>query len=72
MIGQAGKPIPVTEWTLRYEGYSPGEEGLREALCTVGNGYIAARGQGSYPPVRVGCRGRLRDLVPGQSLEFSL
>ena len=34
MLGQEGKPIPVTEWTLRYDGYSPREEGLREALCT--------------------------------------
>ena len=31
-------------WVLRYEGYDPDEEGLRETLCTVGNGYIATRG----------------------------
>jgi trehalose 6-phosphate phosphatase len=29
-------------------------------------------GPGTSPPVRVGCRGRLRDLGPGQSLAFSL
>jgi alpha,alpha-trehalase len=32
------------EWLLAYEGYSPGQEGLREALCTLGNGYFATRG----------------------------
>ena len=32
------------QWRLSYEGYRPAEEGLREALCTVGNGYFATRG----------------------------
>ncbi len=31
-------------WSLVYEGYAPGQEGLREALCTLGNGYFATRG----------------------------
>nr|WP_123820182.1 glycosyl hydrolase family 65 protein [Kitasatospora cineracea] len=31
-------------WTLRWTGYQPAEEGLREALATVGNGYLATRG----------------------------
>ncbi len=34
----------MTKWALVYEGYDPGEEGLREALCTLGNGYFATRG----------------------------
>jgi alpha,alpha-trehalase len=34
----------VTEWLLEYEGYDPEEEGLREALCTTGNGVFATRG----------------------------
>ncbi len=34
----------MSEWTLSYEGFDPDEEGLREALCTVGNGYFASRG----------------------------
>lgn len=34
----------ITGWALRYASYDPDEEGLREALCTVGNGYIATRG----------------------------
>lgn len=31
-------------WTLIYEGFDPENEGLREALCTLGNGYMATRG----------------------------
>ncbi|WP_420866044.1 trehalose-phosphatase [Mycobacterium lacus] len=31
-------------WELVYEGYDPKDERLREALCTVGNGYVATRG----------------------------
>ena len=31
-------------WLLAYEGYDPDDEGRREALCTLGNGYMAARG----------------------------
>ncbi len=34
----------MDEWTLIYEGYDPAEEGLREALCTLGNGVLATRG----------------------------
>ncbi|MBC7173189.1 MAG: glycoside hydrolase family 65 protein, partial [Polyangiaceae bacterium] len=31
-------------WSLAYEGYAPAQEELREALCTLGNGYFATRG----------------------------
>ncbi len=31
-------------WILRYTGYVPEEEALREALTTLGNGYFATRG----------------------------
>jgi alpha,alpha-trehalase len=34
----------VSPWSLVYEGYRPENEGLREALCTLGNGYFATRG----------------------------
>lgn len=34
----------MTEWTLAYDGFVPQEEALREALCTLGNGYFATRG----------------------------
>jgi alpha,alpha-trehalase len=31
-------------WTLVYEHFDPEQEGLREALCTLGNGMFATRG----------------------------
>ncbi len=31
---------------LTYEGFDPKDEGLRESLCTLGNGYFATRGAG--------------------------
>jgi alpha,alpha-trehalase len=31
-------------WCLDYREFKPGEERLREALCTLGNGYFATRG----------------------------
>ena len=31
-------------WKLIYNKFSPDEEGLREALCTLGNGYMGTRG----------------------------
>lgn len=34
----------MSDWLLSYEGFSAEEEQLREALCTVGNGYFATRG----------------------------
>ncbi|MFU8890673.1 MAG: glycoside hydrolase family 65 protein [Anaerosomatales bacterium] len=34
----------MSVWALTYEEYDPEQERLREALCTVGNGYLATRG----------------------------
>ena len=34
----------MTEWTLSYDAFDPAAEGLREALCTLGNGVFATRG----------------------------
>ena len=31
-------------WSLCYEEYDPSREGLREALCATGNGYLGTRG----------------------------
>ncbi|MBE4716712.1 glycoside hydrolase family 65 protein [Pseudarthrobacter sp. AB1] len=42
--GWAGAESGSSEWLLSYDGYDPEVEGLREALCTVGNGYWATRG----------------------------
>lgn len=42
--GWAGAESGSSPWLLGYDGYDPAVEGLREALCTVGNGYWATRG----------------------------
>ena len=34
----------MSEWALVYEDYDPAAEGLREALCALGNGYFVTRG----------------------------
>ena len=78
MLGPGGKPVPVTQWSLRYEGYSPREEGLREALCTTGNGYFATRGAAAesaadgthYPGTYIaGCYNELRTEIAGHVVE---
>jgi beta-phosphoglucomutase len=35
---------PASVWCLQYDRFEPGSQGLREALCTLGNGYFATRG----------------------------
>ncbi|MEE2032734.1 trehalose-phosphatase [Rhodococcus chondri] len=40
-------PVSATRaggWVLFFDGYDPATEKLREALCTVGNGFFATRG----------------------------
>jgi len=68
----------VSEWVLAYEGFDPAHEGLREALCTLGNGYLATRGAAPesradgvhYPGTYVaGCWNRLRDEIGGQPVD---
>ncbi|MBR5346887.1 MAG: glycoside hydrolase family 65 protein [Deltaproteobacteria bacterium] len=65
-------------WLLTYEGFNPAEEGLRETLCTLGNGYFAARGAGSevsagachYPAVYLaGGYNRLKTEIAGTTIE---
>ena len=34
----------MDNWTLVYDSYDPDAQGLREALCTLGNGVFATRG----------------------------
>jgi alpha,alpha-trehalase len=64
----------MDEWTLTYEGFDPDEEGLREALCTLGNGVLATRGacpesraEGVHYPgtYRAGIFNRLVDEMDG-------
>ncbi|MCE3553133.1 glycoside hydrolase family 65 protein [Pseudonocardia sp. RS11V-5] len=38
------------DWTLVFEGFDPVDEGRREALCTLGNGYQAVRGAAPESP----------------------
>jgi len=68
----------MTSWSLVYQGYQPDKEGLREALCTLGNGYFATRGAGEearadgvhYPALYIaGCYNRLESEVSGRVVE---
>ena len=65
-------------WTLTYEGFDPGEEPLREALCVLGNGYFATRGAAPestaddvhYPGTYLaGGYGRLETEIAGRVVE---
>jgi alpha,alpha-trehalase len=65
-------------WSLTFEGYDPHNEKLREALCTIGNGYFATRGaapesragQVHYPGTyAAGVYNRLGDAVGGTTTE---
>jgi beta-phosphoglucomutase family hydrolase len=35
---------PPSTWSLVYEDFDPAREGMREALCALGNGYFGTRG----------------------------
>jgi Trehalose and maltose hydrolases (possible phosphorylases) len=70
--------VAVAGWTLSFEGIDPARVGQREALCTLGNGYLATRGAAPeyaadgvhYPGTYVaGCYNRLRDVVGGRTVE---
>jgi alpha,alpha-trehalase len=66
-------------WTLAYEKFIPSQELLREALCTLGNGYFATRGaapesQASSPfhypgTYAAACYNRLVSEVAGREIE---
>ena len=65
-------------WTLAYEGFDPAREGIRESLCTLGNGYFATRGAAiwahaddvHYPGTYLaGGYNRLRTHVVGRWVE---
>ena len=41
-----GAPAPnevASAWSLVFDGFDQASEGIREALCTLGNGYFATR-----------------------------
>ncbi len=65
-------------WRLIYDGFDPAEETLREALCTLGNGYFATRGAAPessadgihYPGTYIaGCYNRLTDTIADKTIE---
>ncbi|MEV8027583.1 beta-phosphoglucomutase family hydrolase [Cellulosimicrobium funkei] len=65
-------------WTLVYEGFDPAHEGHREALTTLGNGYLGTRGAAPeraadgvhYPGTYLtGVYNRLLSAVHGRQME---
>jgi alpha,alpha-trehalase len=68
----------VSDWALIYEDFAPEQEGLREALCTLGNGVFATRGAAPesvaddvhYPGTyAAGVYDRLRTEIAGRVVE---
>ncbi|MFA1541777.1 glycoside hydrolase family 65 protein [Actinomadura monticuli] len=68
----------MDRWILSYDDYDPGTVGLREALCTLGNGYFASRGAAPessadgvhYPGTYVaGCYDRLPAEMDGRQTD---
>lgn len=63
-------------WEIAYDGFDLGREGLREALCTLGNGRFATRGatpdgESRTPGTYVaGCYDRLDSEVPPTSADW--
>ncbi|MFH1821212.1 MAG: trehalose-phosphatase [Methanobacteriota archaeon] len=75
IISAANKKDP---WSFVYRGLNPDEEGLREALCTLGNGYFATRGAAPesdadgihYPGTYLaGGYNRLKTKIAGKTIE---
>jgi alpha,alpha-trehalase len=68
----------MSAWSLIYEGFDRDRERLREALCTLGNGYFATRGAAAeseadevhYPGTYLaGGYNRLRTEIAGRVVE---
>jgi alpha,alpha-trehalase len=68
----------IAGWSMRYEGFDPSQERLREALCSLGNGRFATRGAAPeadatevhYPGTyAAGCFNRLGSEVSGRIVE---
>jgi trehalose/maltose hydrolase-like predicted phosphorylase len=68
----------VSRWLLTYDTCDPADEGLREALCTLGNGFFATRGAAPesvadsvhYPGTYLaGCYDRLTSQVGSREVE---
>ncbi|HXZ56286.1 MAG TPA: glycosyl hydrolase family 65 protein [Gaiellaceae bacterium] len=68
----------MSTWILEYDGFDAETEGLREALCTLGNGFLGTRGAAPearadgihYPATyAAGVYNRLPTTIAGQTLE---
>ncbi|HNT56649.1 MAG TPA: glycosyl hydrolase family 65 protein [Syntrophales bacterium] len=68
----------MDSWTLVYNKFEPEQEALREALCTLGNGYFATRGASAqadadgthYPGTYLaGGYNRLKTEIAGRVIE---
>ena len=68
----------MNSWSLVYDGFDAGEEGHRESLCALGNGYFVTRGAAAendaddvhYPGTYLaGGYNRLRTVVDGHEVE---
>ncbi|MBW1989773.1 MAG: glycoside hydrolase family 65 protein [Deltaproteobacteria bacterium] len=68
----------MNAWKFVYEGFEPEKEGLRETLCTLGNGYFATRGaapecepdETHYPGTYLaGGYNRLTTRIAGRKIE---
>lgn len=68
----------MQNWKLKYDGLRKEQEGLREALCTLGNGYFATRGAAEeskadgthYPGIYLaGGYNRLKSQIAGKTIE---
>ena len=68
----------MTDWALVYDKFDPEQEGLREALCTLGNGFFATRGAVPeaeadgihYPGTYIaGGYNRLKTEIAGREIE---
>ncbi|MDA1275549.1 MAG: beta-phosphoglucomutase family hydrolase [Verrucomicrobia bacterium] len=78
-LAQVGVAVePPSAWSLVFEGFDPAQEGIRETLCTLGNGYSATRGAAAgavaddihYPGTYLaGGYNRLRTDIAGRVVE---
>jgi beta-phosphoglucomutase family hydrolase len=78
-LAQIGVAVePPAAWSLVFEDFDPAQEGVREALCTLGNGYFATRGAAvgaqaddvHYPGTYLaGGYNRLRTEIAGRTVE---
>ena len=68
----------MSGWLLRYNGFDPRSEGLREALCALGNGRFMTRGAApesmsddvhSPSTYAAGVFNRLADDIAGRHIE---